>query len=78
MRRRPAALLLAAALAGGRSGRAAAVLALPWLAREPGRRGRGAPRLAVNAVELPARAVRDAAKVVVFALGSARHRTLVL
>ena len=67
-------LLAAAGIAATPRRRAAALLALPYLAeRLPLNRGRR--RLARSAVELPGRVTIDAAEIVTCARGALRHRT---
>jgi hypothetical protein len=58
--------------------RGAALLAVPWVAREATRRGTRPVDLAVNATELPGRAIARLGRVAAFAAGSLRHRTPVL
>jgi GT2 family glycosyltransferase len=71
------ALALTGVAAAARRPRALA-LALPWLASEWESRGRRPAALAVNAVELPGRLVREGARVLTLAAGSARYRTVLL
>jgi GT2 family glycosyltransferase len=70
--------LAVAGLAGARANRFALALAAPWLRRALSRRG-GSPRgVLVAALEAPGQLVRGAGEVAGLAVGSARHRTLVL
>jgi GT2 family glycosyltransferase len=70
-------LLLVGAVASRRCPGAGA-LALPWVAKRSVRRGRRPVDVAVSVLELPGRAVDEVARVLTFAAGSVRHRTLVL
>ena len=70
-------LALAGALAARRRP-AAALLALPYLRREGGRRGRRPSERLVMAAELPGRVLVELAEVATMAAGSISHRTLVL
>lgn len=54
------------------------ILALPYLRRSLGRRGRGWRGRTVAAAEIPGQAVRQVAEVLGLVVGSVRHRTLVL
>lgn len=74
-------LRLALALVGivtARRTPALALLVLPYGVPELARRGARPVDVAVAAVELPGRAVNEAAEVLTMAAGSIRHRTLVL
>ncbi|MEA2420619.1 MAG: hypothetical protein QOE60_2825 [Thermoleophilaceae bacterium] len=71
-------LLAFAAALGARRRPALALLALPWLRREGGRRGTRPIERLVAAAELPGRAAQELAEVATMAAGSVRHRTLVL
>jgi GT2 family glycosyltransferase len=70
--------LAAIGLAGARRHRAWLALAAPYTAEALGRRGTGPRARATAAAELPGQFVRQFAEVVGLAIGSARHRTLVL
>jgi glycosyltransferase involved in cell wall biosynthesis len=74
-------LLTTAALAGAIGARrhpAAVALALPYVRRALGRRGRHPWGRAIAAAEMPGQAVRQVAEVAGMAAGSVRHRTLLL
>jgi glycosyltransferase involved in cell wall biosynthesis len=71
-------VLAAVGLVAARRRRLAPLLVLPWVLYEGRRRGHRPKDLAVNAMELPGRTLRELGKVLTFAAGSARHRTLVL
>jgi GT2 family glycosyltransferase len=68
----------AVGLAGARRARPLAVLAAPYAVRASRRRGPGALARAVAAVEAPGQAVRQLAEVAGLAVGSVRHRTVLL
>jgi hypothetical protein len=70
--------LAAAGAAGARAHPALALLALPYAAAALSRRGPGARARAVALAELPGQVCADAAELATYAIGSARHRTLVL
>ena len=70
--------LMAAGVLGSIRRPAVAALALPWIVHEAGRRGLAPAELAVNALELPGRAVREAGRVATLAAGGARYRTPLL
>jgi hypothetical protein len=70
-------LALAAALAARRRP-PLALLALPYLRREGGRRGRRPVERLVALAELPGRAAQELAEVATMAAGSVEHRTLLL
>ena len=67
-----------AGLAGARRGRGLLVLAVPYLVTGSARRGAGPRARAIALAELPGQAIRQAAEVAGLALGSLRHRTLLL
>jgi GT2 family glycosyltransferase len=58
--------------------RAAAALAVPYVARALRRRGGGARGRAIALAELPGQAVRQAAEIAGLVAGSVRHRTILL
>jgi GT2 family glycosyltransferase len=70
--------LAAAGMAAARAHPALALLGLPYAAEALSRRGPGARAHAVALAELPGQACADAAELATYAIGSARHRTLVL
>jgi glycosyltransferase involved in cell wall biosynthesis len=70
--------LALAGLAASRRAPVLALLALPYVLPELGRRGGRPVDVAVAALELPGRAVNEVAEVLTMAAGSVRHRTLVL
>lgn len=67
-----------AGLLGARRRRVLLALAAPYAVRSLRRRGPGNRARAVSAVELPGQAVRQLAEVAGLAVGSVRHRTLLL
>jgi GT2 family glycosyltransferase len=74
-------LLTTAALVGVLGARrhpALLALAVPYVQRSLGRRGRGKRARVIAAAELPGQAVRQVAEVVGLAAGSVRHRTFLL
>lgn len=72
------ALALAGLTGARRGNRFALALAAPWLGRALTRRGRSPRGVAIATLEAPGQLVRAAAEVAGLAVGSARHRTLVL
>jgi GT2 family glycosyltransferase len=63
---------------GARRHPALLLLAVPYVRRSLGRRGRGKRARAIAAAEMPGQAVRQVAEVVGLAAGSVRHRTFLL
>jgi GT2 family glycosyltransferase len=67
-----------AGVLGARRNPALLALTLPYVAHAWGRRGSGLRARAIAVAEMPGQAVRQAAEVAGLAIGSARHRTLLL